>query len=442
MTMNKWSLDLFNEYLVIPPAELRKLTAQRKEFGTLESLCIDLCGGVTSAGRMLNRLLQWWTKSTHPDGWVYKSYADWYAELRITQKELPKANAALELAGVDVKLLKGRLASPCKHYRLNAGKFVTALSRRLGLGVEWLKNFCADFVKSIAPKEQIRNAQKGKIDFTESGTSSAIGTTDSSSPLRQGFTSNSGADAADLDEKSMADAAANENAQEGASSFEENARHEADNPIPQIPAAPLPHEVQRLVEYHIDAKRMPPELASQYVEKYGELRCIEAAKYALGPDIDKPAGMFRWVLDNTDWFMNTLNPVPDAPQTSGKTNEIYEQTSDADGDVTEVDPLPYIDPERAAQWRSAFLQLELQLDKPNFDTWLRDAQLVGFEDETFVIGVRNKYAVDMLTYRLNRAVMRIMEDVVGAPVQMRFEVCKPRQRHEDEEMPLDQLVQS
>lgn len=434
-------MESFDNYLVIPPTELRKLTAQRKEFGTLESLCIDLCGGVTSGGRMLYRLLQWWTKASHPEGWVWKSHVDWYAELRITQKELPKANGALKLAGVEIRRLKGHLTAPCNHYRLNADQFVAALSRRLGLGIEWLKNFCADFVKSIAPKERNRNAQKSAIEMPKSGTSSAIGTADFSSLLPQVLNSNINGAGADSKENSAASAFVDESAQEGASSFEENARHGADDPNPPVPATPLPREVQQLVDYAIESKRLPLECAYEYLRKHGELRCVEAAKYALGPSIDKPAGMFRWVLDQTDWFMNTLKPAPVPAEYPGKTDEIYDK-SDDDDDVTEIEPQPYIDPERVAQWRSAFMQLELQLDKPSFDMWLRDTQLVGFEDETFIIGVRNKYAVDTLTYRLNRSVKRVLEDVVGAPVQMRFEVYTPRQRHEDKEMPLYQLVQS
>lgn len=440
MVRDKWSTDPFIEYLIIPPAELRKLTAQRKEFGTLESLCIDLCGGVTAAGRMLYRLLQWWTKTRHPDGWVYKSHADWYGELRISQKELPKANAALELAGVEVKTLKGRLPAPCKHYRLIAGRFIAALSKRLGLGIEWLKNFCAGFAKSISPKGQNRNAEKGKIDFAKSGTSSTIFTTDSSSLNKHSLNSNNSDGAADSNENSTASALDEQDAQEGASDFEESARHEADNPNPPVPATPLPREVQRLVEYPIETKRLPMELAREYVEKYGELRCTAAATYSLGPGVDKPAGMFRWVLDQTDWFMTTPKAVPAADEDAGKTAEIYEETDEVEV-VTEIDPLPYIDPERAALWRSAFAQLEIQLDRNSFDTWLRDAWLIRFEDETFVIGVRNKYAVDMLTYRLNRTIQRVFDDAAGAPVQLKFEVATMRQ-DSSEEMPPCKLLKN
>ena len=141
-----------DKYLILPPTELRKLIAEKRQFGSLEALCIDLCGGVSTAGRMLHRLLGWWMKTRHTEGWVYKDYGDWFRELRISQKELTKANAALGLAGVEVKLLKGRLDCPRKHYRLLLTGFVKALARVLGLGVEWLKNFCTPFAKSTTPE--------------------------------------------------------------------------------------------------------------------------------------------------------------------------------------------------------------------------------------------------------------------------------------------------
>jgi chromosomal replication initiator protein len=95
-------------------------------------------------------------------------------------------------------------------------------------------------------------------------------------------------------------------------------------------------------------------------------------------------------------------------------------------------------------WKSAYSQLEIQLDRANFDTWLRDAVFLEYEDGAgvFVIGVRNNYARDMLTHRLYRSIQRVVSDVVGAPVELRFEVAHARQPedHEQAEMPLFKLL--
>lgn len=75
-------------------------------------------------------------------------------------------------------------------------------------------------------------------------------------------------------------------------------------------------------------------------------------------------------------------------------------------------------------WNAAFHQLEMQLDRASFDTWVRGALLLGYEDGTFVIGVHNSYARDMLQHRLYRNVRRVLSDVFGQAVEVRFEVNK------------------
>ena len=43
---------------------------------------------------------------------------------------------------------------------------------------------------------------------------------------------------------------------------------------------------------------------------------------------------------------------------------------------------------QAAQvWQAALGELQLQMTKPTFDTWLKNTSLISYEDGTFVIGV-------------------------------------------------------
>lgn len=76
-------------------------------------------------------------------------------------------------------------------------------------------------------------------------------------------------------------------------------------------------------------------------------------------------------------------------------------------------------------WDSAYHQLELQLDRASFETWLRGACLLGLEGDEFIIGVRNEYAREMLRHRLYRNVRRVLSDVCGKAVELRFELHKP-----------------
>ncbi|MDE0609082.1 MAG: chromosomal replication initiator protein DnaA [Anaerolineaceae bacterium] len=88
---------------------------------------------------------------------------------------------------------------------------------------------------------------------------------------------------------------------------------------------------------------------------------------------------------------------------------------------------PTVDPQEA--WKTTLNQLEIQLDRGNFDTWLRDTVFLGCENaadgegaSTFTIGVRNSFARDNLQHRLYRSVRRVLRDVYGSEVELRFEV--------------------
>ena len=85
-------------------------------------------------------------------------------------------------------------------------------------------------------------------------------------------------------------------------------------------------------------------------------------------------------------------------------------------------------------WKTTLNQLEIQLDRGNFDTWLRDTVFLGCEAppgdgavSTFTIGVRNSFARDNLQHRLYRSVRRVLRDVYGAEVELRFEVHRPEE---------------
>ena len=44
---------------------------------------------------------------------------------------------------------------------------------------------------------------------------------------------------------------------------------------------------------------------------------------------------------------------------------------------------------RAEQaWQAALGQLQMDMQKAAFDTWVRDADLVSYEDGVFIVGVR------------------------------------------------------
>jgi chromosomal replication initiator protein len=73
-------------------------------------------------------------------------------------------------------------------------------------------------------------------------------------------------------------------------------------------------------------------------------------------------------------------------------------------------------------WQAALGQLQMEMPRATFDTWVRDAELLTHEDGTFVIGVQNAYARDWLEDRLLSTVKRVLTGIVGRTVELRFVV--------------------
>ncbi|MBA3867760.1 MAG: hypothetical protein H0X30_01250 [Anaerolineae bacterium] len=74
------------------------------------------------------------------------------------------------------------------------------------------------------------------------------------------------------------------------------------------------------------------------------------------------------------------------------------------------------------KWAIAMSQLEIQLDRASFETWLKGAIFQRVEDGVWVIRVANTHTRDMLQYRLYREIRRVLGDVLGERVELTFEI--------------------
>jgi chromosomal replication initiator protein len=71
-------------------------------------------------------------------------------------------------------------------------------------------------------------------------------------------------------------------------------------------------------------------------------------------------------------------------------------------------------------WQSALGQLQMEMPKASFDTWVRDTQIHSYEDGLFTIGVSNAYARDWLESRLSSTVTRLLMGIMNQPVDVTF----------------------
>jgi chromosomal replication initiator protein len=75
-------------------------------------------------------------------------------------------------------------------------------------------------------------------------------------------------------------------------------------------------------------------------------------------------------------------------------------------------------------WQAALGQLQMDMPKASFDTWVRNAEIVSYEDNVFIIGVPNTYARDWLDSRLTSKIKRLLCGIMNRTVSLRFIVWK------------------
>jgi chromosomal replication initiator protein len=81
-------------------------------------------------------------------------------------------------------------------------------------------------------------------------------------------------------------------------------------------------------------------------------------------------------------------------------------------------------------WQSALGQLQVEMPKASFDTWVRNTRITSYSDGQFTIGVDNAYARDWLASRLSSTVTRLLMGIMNRTVDVSFVV-----NSNDETMP-------
>jgi chromosomal replication initiator protein len=81
-----------------------------------------------------------------------------------------------------------------------------------------------------------------------------------------------------------------------------------------------------------------------------------------------------------------------------------------------------MDPKQA--WQAVLGQLQMEMAKATFDTWVRETHFLAFEDGVYQVGVKNAYARDWLESRLASAVARHLTGMLNQSVDVRFAVSQ------------------
>ncbi|MBN1486269.1 MAG: chromosomal replication initiator protein DnaA [Anaerolineae bacterium] len=93
-------------------------------------------------------------------------------------------------------------------------------------------------------------------------------------------------------------------------------------------------------------------------------------------------------------------------------------------------------------WQATLGELELQMTRATFDTWLRDTNCIGLEDDdTLVVGVKNGYAVEWLEHRLYTMIQRTLYRIAGQELKARFVVWEEKGLTQQDEATTPPLLQ-
>lgn len=90
---------------------------------------------------------------------------------------------------------------------------------------------------------------------------------------------------------------------------------------------------------------------------------------------------------------------------------------------------PMLEPKQA--WQATLGQLQLQLNRATFETWLKGSELLAHDNGLFTIRVRHAYAKDWLEKHLTPLINQTLSTLHGRPSQVNFVVFLPNRKRPD-----------
>lgn len=88
-------------------------------------------------------------------------------------------------------------------------------------------------------------------------------------------------------------------------------------------------------------------------------------------------------------------------------------------------------------WQVALGELQLQVSKANYETWVKNASAVSFDGDTFILGAPNTFAKEWLETRFLPQISRAVTGIAGHDVTVQVTVTGPRGRKRPVESALE-----
>jgi hypothetical protein len=434
--------------------------------------------GTLEAAMMLSQLLYWTPRATIPGGWVAKSDKDWEKELCLSRYSNRGAAKVLKSMGVIETKLKKFNNAPTTHYRI----IWKSLEKKW---VEWIKVGLSEIEQTDCLKSNkriVRNRTihclKSNNPLSENGQSLTETTPETTAEITTKTTPTSRAGKATRTSKEKAEAGVAGAAGRKTTPYAELKAGES-MILPQTVSITVngePLYTMVTLQGTINVRQILA--ATELIEDFGDI-ATGLPVDALKPDIvlgwiaksydtrhhlkNPPAGMLYNQLRNADAvkrppqrYMN--DPAQFLPDefcaalrlqkydckscVDQKFSTLAEYEAHLDAEHTQPIeereyPEPVVVPDYMGEpfmeglsptgvWQSVLAQLQMDMPRAAYDTWVRHSQAIAFDGYQLTVCVRNLYAKDWLEDRLTTTVNRLVGGIFGLPTppEVRFVVAQ------------------
>ncbi|MEO8393963.1 MAG: hypothetical protein ABI700_13310 [Chloroflexota bacterium] len=367
----------------------------------------NLLMGDHKAVLLLNQIIYWSDRTDDPQGWFYKTYADWQSELGLSRYEVSRIvhgdariaapQRTLKSIGVETVVRKARFTgNPTVHYRINR---------------EVLLNVLADYMQksgSVSAKAA-QNTPQAVMQHPDSLIGETLAIQTATVPQPEPPQSSTSSNPEITTEK-------------------ESSEKDSINPHPP-PDDDSESQIFTAYIYRFGKlKKQLPALLSAELQRLGAER--------VGQVLERCATRGRsWI-----YVLRALENEMPPPTAYGIAFDCPIAVPDDEGTESvfvpeivaapEIPASPRIHAPTASQsatfrtpfenWSAAHHQMQMQFGAAGF--LVDEAVLVDFDAETamFTVVVRNENARDQLQLRYYRTVRRIMSDIFGRAASVRF----------------------
>ncbi len=81
-------------------------------------------------------------------------------------------------------------------------------------------------------------------------------------------------------------------------------------------------------------------------------------------------------------------------------------------------------------WQAALGELQLEMTRATFETWVKPTSMMSYEDGRFAIAVPNAYAQEWLQNRLSSTIKRVLTGITGRSIEVKFVVWNKEEKKE------------